>query len=93
VGGQCGKKNLLHCEDSSAVNFSYSTALLHLYTPNTTHFHTDPAVAGAFAVEVLPSPAVVPCLKLVPFADGILDVANIPAGKEMCSHTWQTISL
>ncbi len=25
VGGQCGKKNLLHCEDS-AVNFSYRTA-------------------------------------------------------------------
>jgi hypothetical protein len=58
VGGQCGKKNLLPCEDSSAVNFSYSTALLYLYTSNTTHFHTDPAVAGFFAVEVLP------CLKL-----------------------------
>jgi hypothetical protein len=70
VGGWCGKKIYCTCEDS-AVNFSYRTALPRLNIQNTTDFlplllffHADPAVAGVFAVQVMPSPAVIPCLKL-----------------------------
>ncbi len=39
-------------------------SLLHSQPYFLFHFHTDPAVAGVFAVEVEPFPASAPCLKL-----------------------------
>jgi hypothetical protein len=63
-------KNYSHLGAFHRHKFFFITATLRAaiflasFTVTFIAFHADPAVAGVFAVEVLPSPAGVPCLKL-----------------------------